>query len=133
MVRRFLPLLAGLLLVVPGAPARAAPEGCVAVGSHTIQVMGQRPYDCFFTATGPSYYVAATTNPYVIAVLQQNGTWKELVRRAESGPPESGILGTVAGNYVSVSISCWNYAEEGFCHPGDIGGRYGVVAAHSQP
>lgn len=109
------------------------PEGCIAVGTRDVQPRGYRPHDCYFVATGPVVYTAATTNPFVIAVLR--GSWVELVRRPGPGEPTAGVIHDVApGERISVSVSCWDYAASAPCaDDGVVAGRFGVITAVSRP
>jgi hypothetical protein len=107
-------------------------EGCIAVGTHAVSFSTMRPWDCYYRATGPSVFVAATTNPFVISVSRNNGkTWTDLYRRATTGPPTAGDVTTKPGDLVSVSVSCWDYARSRGCTD-LVGGRHGVVTAHSE-
>lgn len=138
MVRRGLRLAACAALLAAGvvAPARATPkdirnEGCLAIGTHQQPVLSIRPWDCYYVATGPGTYVAATTNPFVISISKDDGvTWVDKVRFPVAGTPKQGIVPSVSGDLVSVSISCWDYTAMRACTDA-IGGRYGTVFAHS--
>jgi hypothetical protein len=127
--------VAGIVLAIAAAssPASAESDGCLALGTHAVNPGNQRPWDCFFTATGPSYFVAATSNPFVIAVSRDAGaSWIELVRRPTPGAPTGGVVATEAGDLVSVSISCWHYPDKRSCSDQGIGGRDGAIWAHSE-
>ena len=138
MVRRGLRLAACAVLLAAGAvvPARANPkdlrnEGCLAIGTHQQPVLSIRPWDCYYVATGRGTYVAATTNPFVISISKDDGaTWVDKIRRPVPGPPMEGIVPSISGDLVSVSISCWDYTFMRPCADA-IGGRYGTVFAHS--
>lgn len=124
-------LIAGVLLGIPSpTPARVAGEGCVAAGTHVW--IPQQPWLCRYTATGPSVVVVSTTNPFVVNV---EGTGAPAsVRRSRPGPPTAFVLSTVQGNTVEISISCWNYPANAPCVESDgVGGRDGIIAAHSRP
>lgn len=128
-------LLAVLLATAASAtPGKAANgfDGCVAVGSHG-PIGGNRPYDCYYTATGPGFFVATTANPFTIDVSRDGGrTWANLYRRGSPGQPLNGTLATEEGDYVGVSVSCWSYTPPGSQCTGDtFGGRYGAVWAQS--
>ncbi|MCA1830413.1 MAG: hypothetical protein ABR552_10365 [Actinomycetota bacterium] len=132
---RLMGMIASLALALCFVPSigRADTDGCIAVGTQDAAVAGQRPWDCFYTATGPSYYVADTTNPFVIAVSRDGGgSWTELVRRSHAGAPTAGFLKTQPNDLVSVSITCWDYTRSRSCGNGPGGGRFGVLAARSQ-
>lgn len=109
-------------------------EGCIALGTHIVQAGSIRPWDCTYRATGPSVYVAATGNPFVIAASRDNGkTWIVLERRSRLGPPTSGTVKTKGGDLVSVSITCWNAVTSGPCgRDADLGGRDGMIVANSE-
>lgn len=138
MVRRALrpAVLAALLAVGLAAPAHAGPkdlrnEGCIAVGTH-MALGSVRPHDCFFVATGPVTYVASTTNPFAISFTRDNGqTWHDIARRAVAGPPTQGSFNTLPGDYVTVSVSCWDYTRSAPCRDA-FGGRYGMIVVHSR-
>lgn len=107
-------------------------EGCLALGTHSISHSTVRPWDCYYRATGPSMFVASTTNPFAITVSRNDGKkWVDLTRRSGVGPPTSGFLPTRAGDLVSVSISCWDYTTMRGCSS-IIGGRHGTIVAHSE-
>ena len=122
------------MLVVPST-GHAAPEGCIALGTQNVQPNNQRPWDCYFKATGESYFAADTTNPYVISVSRDGGaTWIDLVRRGTIGTPAAGRLLTQPGDLVGVSITCYDYTRARHCGSSDLtGGRFGVVVVHSAP
>lgn len=125
-------LVAALAPPALGDPKKLRSEGCLAVGSHSIAPMGIRPYDCTFIATGPSYYVASTTNPFVISIWDKKiQRYVDVVRRSSAGAPSAGIVETKSGDQVAVSISCWDYTANTWCKDA-IGGRYGVIAIHSR-
>lgn len=139
MHRRLPRLAACVALVAAGSlvPAHAGPkdlrsEGCIALGTHSIAVSSIRPWDCRFTATGSATYVAATTNPFVISISRDDGrTWTDVVRRASIGAPTQGVVPSLPGDLVAVSISCWDYTINTWCRDA-IGGRYGMLAVHSR-
>ncbi|MFP5225846.1 MAG: hypothetical protein ACLGH3_09905 [Actinomycetota bacterium] len=107
-------------------------EGCVAVGTHAVSFSTIRPWDCYYRATGPSVFAAATTNPFVISVSRNNGkTWTDLYKRATPGAFTAGTVATKPGDLVSVSISCWDYVRARSCSD-LIGGRHGVLTVHSE-
>ena len=136
-MKRTVVAIIGLALSLSVAPlgAHADPEGCVAVGTHAVQPLNTNPWDCFFTATGPSYFTANTTNPFVISISRDGGgSWTDVHRRSRPGPAVAGAIATKPGDRVSVSISCWDYARQNGCEQGDIaGGRDGSIAVQSQP
>lgn len=143
MTRRALPGVALVAILAAGwaVPVHAKPhgegknlrnEGCIAVGTHQIAFPGMRPWDCYFTATGPSAFVATTPGAFVISVSKDDGmTWKDVVRRASAGPPTVGMVPTAPGDLVGVSISCWDYTSGSYCRDA-FGGRFGIVAVHSR-
>lgn len=134
-------VLAAILAAGMALPVRADPvdrgkdlrsEGCVAIGTHQIAAGGFRPWDCRFTATGPAAFIADTPGPFVISISKDEGrTWNDVIRRTTVGPPTAGQVPSVTGDLVAISISCWDYTTGSYCLDG-IGGRYGVVAAHSR-
>lgn len=134
-------LLAAAISVLPGTGFSSPEhdrkflqsEGCVALGTHSVSYSTVRPWDCYFRATGPSMFVAATTNPYVINVSRDNGkTWIEIARRSVPGPPTAGFLATRTGDRVGVSLSCWDYAAARPCGASAAGGRFGTIVVHSE-
>ncbi|MFA5891551.1 MAG: hypothetical protein WDA27_11480 [Actinomycetota bacterium] len=123
--------VAASIAVVPGTAAADFDDGCVAVGTHG-PIASIRPHDCYYTASGPGFYVAATTNPFVISVSRDGGqTWADIVRRPVQGEPTNGSLPTRPGDRVGVSVSCWSYTGSWPCTSEQFGGRYGVVWAQS--
>lgn len=132
--------LAALLAVGLVAPVHAGPkdlrnEGCLAVGTHTAistPAGSFQPHACHFVATGPVTYVASTSNPFVISYTRDDGdTWRDIFRRAVPGPPVQGTFSTLPGDFVTVSVSCWDYTRMTPCLDA-IGGRYGAVFVHSR-
>lgn len=136
MLTRRLMGIASLALVLALVPAlgAAVPDGCIAVGAQT-EIGGHRSWDCFFTATGPSYYSANTPNPYVIAISKDGGaTWNEVVHPGRPGAPRTGVIRSQQGDLVSVSITCWDFVTSRPCGGRlGAGGRFGTVIVNSKP
>lgn len=127
-----LALAASLSPDAQAEPKKLRSEGCIAIGTHSVAVSSIRPWDCYYIATGPSYYAASTTNPFVISIWNEKlQRYEDVVRRAAPGPFTAGMVRTKPGDRVAVSISCWDYTSNTWCKDA-IGGRYGTIGIHSQ-
>ncbi|MCA1830412.1 MAG: hypothetical protein ABR552_10370 [Actinomycetota bacterium] len=140
---RRIPVFVACLAFIAGShvPARALPtgEGCIAAGAHSWLGPLDPPWGCHFVATGPTYFVAATPNPFVIYV--DNGHGKViLVQRSEAMTKNPGQTSSAGGldthmnDHVFVSVSPWDYTQNQPCNSFVISacGRDGAVSVSSQ-
>lgn len=125
---------AALLLAVPAgvpatSPADAGDPGCTAPRKHEDTTNTTTFAWCYYTATGPGSFVAATENSWVISAWR-NDKWEVVAREAVPGHPRTGSLDTAAGELISVALGCG--LPDGLAACSDTAGRpTGFVTAYS--
>ena len=97
-MKKLLLLAIGAMFALSLTPSAAdVRNGCEAVGQGPTGAIV-----CKYTAAGPGVWAAATPNSYTIKV--ERGLQTLTLVSRETSPPEGGILETLAGDKVTVSM-----------------------------